>query len=215
MMGDKDFRSTVKSAIDSIQREVEIQIDAKDIKLIHLSEAVQCLRRSYYNRIDPKEVERTGFNDLLAGLLRKLQYGSKPEEFAIGDIALRGQADMIVDDYILLFRPADSEPETPKSSDLLFLNACMWIYNKMEGMIIYIAGNKDETTFSVTRDKKMFEEVIRRVRVLSDLLKEQKIPILEPSEECITCQYYERCFITKKNTKQLTLAEMLGLTKKD
>lgn len=215
MMGDKDFRSIVKSAIDSIGREVEIEIDAKNIKVIHLSEAVQCLRRSYYNRIDPEEVERTGFNDLLAGLLRKLQYGSKPKEFAIGDITLSGQADMIVDDYILVFRPIDSEPETPKSSDLLFLNACMWIYDKMEGMIIYIAGNKDETTFSVTRDKKMFEEVIRRVRVLNDLLKEKKTPILEPSGECITCQYYERCFITKKNTKQLTLAEMLGLSKKD
>ena len=61
----------------------------------------------------------------------------------------------------------------------------------------------------------MFEEVIRRVRVLNDLLKEQKTPILEPSPECSDCQYYERCFMKKKNAKQLSLGEMLGIGKKD
>ena len=213
MMGDKDFRRVVKDAISSIGKEIKPQIDNKDIHTIHLSEVVQCLRRSYFDRIEPIEMERTGFNDLLAGLLRNLQYGSEAKEFAIDDIKLRGQADMIVDDYVFLFRPADHEPETPRSSDLLFLNACMWIYDKVDGMIIYITGSKDEVTFSVTRDKKMFEEVIRRVRILNDLLKEKKMPILEPSGQCSKCQYYHRCFISKKNAKQLTLAELLGLSK--
>ncbi len=212
-MGDRDFRSIVKNAVDSIGRELEIEIDAKDIKTIHLKEVVQCLRRSYYDRIDPKEVERRGFNDLLSGMLRKLQYGSNPKEFAIDDIKLRGQVDMMVDDSIILFRPANIILETPLANDLLYLNACMWIYDKTDGIIIYITGNKEEIMFSLTRDKKMFEEVIRRVRVLSDLLKEQKTPILEPSNDCTDCQYYQRCFITKKNTKQVSLSEMLGLSK--
>ena len=213
MMGDRDLRSIVKNAVDSIGRELEIEIDAKDIKTIHLKEVVQCLRRSYYDRVDSKEVERRGFNDLLAGMLRKLQYGSNPKEFAIDDIKLRGQADMMVDDSIILFRPTNTSIETPLANDLLYLNACMWIYDKTDGIIIYITGNKEEIMFSLTRDKKMFEEVIRRVRVLSDLLKEQKTPILEPSNDCTECQYYQRCFITKKNTKQVSLSEMLGLSK--
>jgi len=213
MMGDRDFRSIVKNAVDSIGRELEIEIDAKDIKTIHLKEVVQCLRRSYYDRVDSKEVERRGFNDLLSGMLRKLQYGSNPKEFAIDDIKLRGQVDMMVDDSIILFRPANTSLETPLANDLLYLNACMWIYDKTDGIIIYITGNKEEIMFSLTRDKKMFEEVIRRVRVLSDLLKEQKTPILEPSNDCTECQYYQRCFITKKNTKQVSLSEMLGLGK--
>ena len=213
MMGDRDFRSIVKNAVDSIGRELEIEIDAKDIKTIHLKEVVQCLRRSYYDRVDSKEVERRGFNDLLSGMLRKLQYGSNPKEFAIDDIKLRGQVDMMVDDSIILFRPANTSLETPLANDLLYLNACMWIYDKKDGIIIYITGNKEEIMFSLTRDKKMFEEVIRRVRVLSDLLKEQKTPILEPSNDCTDCQYYQRCFITKKNTKQVSLSEMLGLSK--
>lgn len=212
-MGDRDFRSLVKNAIDSIGRELEIEIDVTDIKTIHLKEVVQCLRRSYYDRVDSKEVERRGFNDLLSGLLRKLQYGSTPKEFAIEDIKLRGHADMIADDSIVLFRPANIILEMPLANDLLYLNACMWIYDKTDGVIIYITGNKEETIFSLTRDKKMFEEVIRRVRVLNDLLKEQKTPILEPSNDCTDCQYYQRCFITKKNSKQVSLSEMLGLSK--
>jgi len=91
----------------------------------------------------------------------------------------------------------------------------MWIYDKSDGIIIYITGDRNETTFSITRNKKMFEEVIRRVKVLNDLLKEQKTPILEPSTDCSECQYFERCFMKKVNTKQLSLAEMLGLGKKN
>jgi CRISPR-associated exonuclease Cas4 len=213
MMGDRDFRGIIKNVVDSIGRELEIEIDVKDIKTIHLKEAVQCLRRSYYDRVDSKEVEIRGFNDLLSGLLRKLQYGSSPKEFAIDDIKLRGHADMIADDSIVLFRPANIVLETPLANDLLYLNACMWIYDKTDGIIVYITGDKKEIIFSLTRDKKMFEEIVRRVRVLSDLLKEEKTPILEPSNDCTDCQYYQRCFITKKNTKQVSLSEMLGLSK--
>ena len=215
MMGDRDFRKIIKSAVESIGKELEIQIDSKDIQTIHLHEVVQCLRRSYYDRIDPQEIERRGFNEILSGLLRKLEYGSEPKEFAIEDIRLKGQVDMLVDDTILLFRPAATELENPLANDVLYLNACMWIYDKDDGIVVYISGDRKETTFSLTRNKKMFEEIIRRVRVLNDLLKEQKLPILEPSTECSECQYYERCFMKKKNTKQLDLAEMLGFGKKE
>ncbi len=215
MMGDRDYRSIIKNAIDSIGRELKIEIDANDFKTINLLEVVQCLRRSYYDRTDSKEIDRRGFNDLLSGLLRKLEYGSEPKEFALDDIKLKGQADMKVDDTIILFRPTQTIPESPHANDLLYLNACLWIYGKTDGMIIYITGDKEEFTFSLTRDKKMFEEVIRRVRVLSDLLIEQKTPILEPSINCLNCQYYQRCFISKKNSKQFDLAEILGLSKEN
>lgn len=214
-MGDRDHRSTIKNAIDSIGRELEIQIDADDLKTINLVEVVQCLRRSYYDRTDSKEVQLQGFNDLLSGLLRKLEYGSESREFPIDDIKLKGQADMLVDDNIILFRPSQTTPESPLADDLLYLNACLWIYDKTDGMIIYITSEREEFTFSVTRDKKMFEEVVRRVRVLRDLLAEQKTPILEPSLNCLDCQYYERCFIPKKNSKQMSLSEILGMSKEN
>ena len=213
MMGDRDYRSTIKNALDSIGTELELNIDSKNFQTIHLQEVVQCLRRSYYVRIDSIEIERRGFNELLSGLLRKLQYGSEPKEFEIDEIKLKGQTDMIVDDAIMIFRSAQNELENPLANDVLYLNACLWIYDKTEGIIVYITADKKETTFSLTRNKKMFEEVIRRVRVLNNLLKEQKAPILEPSTECSECQYFERCFMKKKNSKHVDIGEMLGIGK--
>jgi len=87
------------------------------------------------------------------------------------------------------------------------------MYNKIDGIIIYISGDFKETSFSFTRDKHMFEEVVRRVKVLHDLLKEKKTPILEPSENCSYCQYYERCYIKKRTSRSFSLGEMLGLKK--
>ena len=214
-MGDRDYRTIIQSALRSIGKELEIDIDSKDIQTIHLQEVVQCLRRSYYDRIDPEEIERRGFNELLTGLLRKLEYGSEPKIFEIDDIKLKGQVDMLVDDSIILFRSASTELENPLANDVLYLNACLWIYEKDDGIIVYITADKKETTFSLTRNKKMFEEVIRRVRVLNDLLKEEKTPILEPSTECSECQYYERCFMKRRHSKQISLAEMMGMGKKD
>ena len=213
MMGDRDFRTIIQSALRSIGRELELDIDSKNIQTINLQEVVQCLRRSYFDRIDPIEIERRGFNELLSGLLRKLEYGSEPKEFEIEDIKLKGQTDMMVDDVIMIFRPAQNELENPLANDVLYLNACLWIYDKTEGIVVYITGDKKETTFSLTRNKKMFEEVIRRVRVLNNLLKEQKAPILEPSTECSECQYYEKCFMKKKNSKHVDIGEMLGMGK--
>ena len=212
-MGDRDYRSLIKNSIESIGRELDIKIDTKDIKTIHLHEVVRCLRRSYFDRIDPKEVEYQGFNDLLSGLLRKLGYGAEPGEFDIDGIKLRGQADMMVDEAIILYRSASEPPENPRANDLLFLNACLWIFNKTDGIIIYITGDRKESSFSLSKDKKMFEEVIRRVRVLNDLLKEQKVPILEPSEDCSTCQYYQRCYIKEKIGRSISIAELVGLKK--
>jgi len=214
-MGDRDYRSLIKNAIDSIGRELEVDIDAADINKIHLKETTQCLRRSYYDRVDPIEIERRGFNELIGGLLRKLQYGTHPKEFDIEDIKLRAQADMVVDDAILLFRSAQEVIETPRAGDILFLNACMWIYDKPDGIIVYITGDRKESSFSLTKNKKMFEEVIRRVRVLNNLLNEKKTPIVEPSEDCSDCQYYQRCFMKKKEGKQITLSELIGFKKSE
>ena len=212
-MGDRDYRALIKTAIDSIGKQVELQIDANDVKTIHLDEVVKCLRRSYYDRVEPKEIERTSFTDLVVGLLRSKGYGSKTGEFEIDDLKLKGQTDMIVDDVVFVFRSANILPENPIARDLLYLNACMWIFDKTEGLLVYLTGDGKETSFSLSRSKKMFEEVVRRARVLHDLLKEKKAPILEPSDECSTCQYYEKCYIKQKISKSISIKGLVGFNK--
>jgi CRISPR-associated exonuclease Cas4 len=215
MMGDRDYKQVIKNTIDSLSKEIEPQIDTKDTKTIHLHEAVRCLRRSYYDRTDPVEPKRTSFSNLVSGLLRKMQYGSKLGEYAIDDVKLKGQADIIVDDVVMIFRSATSLPEMPLSSDALYLNACLWIFNKIDGIIVYISGDGKEVSFSFTKDKKMFEETIRRIRVLNNLLGEKKVPILEPSEECSSCQYYERCYLKQKTGRGINIQDLFGLTKSE
>ena len=202
-MGDRDYRSVIKNAIESVGRELEYRYKKDDISKIHASEVTGCLRRAFYDRTDEIERDRTSFSDLIGGMFRQLEYGAQPKDFSLEDINLQTQADLIVDDLVMVFRSTGEHPESPPAKDLLYINACMYAYDKVDGVIIYITGSGEEISFSVTKNKKMFEETIRRVRVLNDLLKEKKTPILETSIECSGCQYYERCYTNKKAGKTI------------
>jgi CRISPR-associated exonuclease Cas4 len=214
MMGDRDYRTTISSAIDAIIKETESQpANPQDNKAISLHEVVRCMRRSYFDRFDRKDSENKMFGDLFGSLIRKLSYGSQIGEFAIEDIKLKGQADIIADDIVIILKMVSSPPETPFASDVLYLIACMWIFNKIDVVVVYISNDGKESSFSALRDKKMFEEIIRRVRVFSNLIGEKKTPILEPSSECSNCQYYERCYIKKQEGRQFSITDLFGMKK--
>ena len=213
MMGDRDYRKLIKNSIDSIGRDIEVKVDSKDSKTIYIHEVVRCLRRSYFDRTDPIVVRRTGFKNLMTGLLQKMEFGGKEGEFVVDDIKLKGRADMVVDDALIIFRSTMEIPDSPFSADLLYLNACMWIFNKVDGIIVYLTPDGKETSFSLAKEKKMFEELVRRFRVLADLLEEKKTPILEPSVECTSCQYYERCYVKQRMGKQINISELFGMSK--
>jgi CRISPR-associated exonuclease Cas4 len=211
MMGDKDYKQTINSALDTLTKETTHQIsNSGDKNEVFLHEVSRCMRRSYFDRFDAIETPGRDFDRVLGGLIRKLPYGSKLGEFAIDEIKLKGQADMIVDDIVVIFKTIKESPENPDASDVLYLNGCMWIFNKTEGIIVYMTGDGVETSFALYREKKMFEEVIRRVRVFSNLIADKKTPILEPSSECTRCQYYEKCYIKKREGKQITISELFG-----
>jgi len=209
MMGDRDYRSVIKNSVESVGRELEYRFEKDNISKIHASEVTGCLRRAFYDRTDEIEKDRTSFSDLIGGMFRQLDYGAKPQDFSLEDISLQAQADLIVDDLVMVFRSTGDFPESPNAKDLLYINACMYAYDKVDGVIIYINGKGDEISFSVTKHKKMFEETVRRVRVLNDLLKRKnddpnaKPPILETSVECTGCQYFERCYTNKKAGKTI------------
>ena len=209
--GDRDYKQIVRDAIDSIGEDIEFKIDAKDISTIYLQEAVKCLRRSFYDRTDPLETEQTQFNKVLGGLFRKMKSQATMGNYDMdGGLALKGQVDMIKDDVILIFRSIDKFPENPMPVDILYVNACMWMFEKIEGVIVYITPDGKEDSFVTNRNQRMFEEVIRRTKVFHDLLNEKKVPIIEPSTDCQDCQYYERCYIRKKEGKTITISSLFG-----
>jgi len=215
--GDRDYKQVVKDAFDSIDDVVSLKIDTKDINTIYLYETTKCLRRSFYDRTDPLETEQTQFNKVLGGLFRKMKSNSSTGRYDMdGGLVLKGDADMIKDDVILIFRSVDKFPENPMPADMLYLNACMWLFEKIEGVIVYITPDGKEDSFVANRNQKMFEEVIRRTKVLHDLLEKNKAdpkakpPIIEPSLDCLDCQYYERCYIKKKTGKTITISSLFG-----
>ena len=219
-MGERDFRKVIDDALKGVGRELDLQVDLSDNKIFHIQEVMGCLRRSYYDRTDPIEKKQKNFHNYLSGLFRKSEFGSKTGEFDLDDLKLKAQGDLIIDDVVLIFRSVEEFPEIPFPSDMLYLNACLYIFDKFDGIIVYIAPDGTETSFGATKQKKMFEESIRRVRVLADLLAQKRTPILEPSTECTNCQYYERCYIKTKigklpiNMGKMDFDGLFGLGKK-
>ena len=219
-MGERDFRQVINNALKGVGRQLDLQVDLSDNKIFHIQEVMGCLRRSYYDRTDPIEKKQKNFHNYLSGLFRKSEFGSKTGEFDLDDLKLKAQGDLIIDDVVLIFRSVEEFPEIPFPSDMLYLNACLYIFDKFDGIIVYIAPDGTETSFGATKQKKMFEESIRRVRVLADLLAQKRTPILEPSTECTNCQYYERCYIKTKigklpiNMGKMDFDGLFGLGKK-
>ena len=211
MMGDRDFRTVIKNSIESVGKELDYKIDLENVNKIHVNEVTKCMRRSYYDRTDPAEPERTRFSDLLGGMFRTLDYGSIPATYDLKNgISLEAQSDMIADDVVMIFRSVGKFPEDPFAKDILYLNACLWIYNKVDGIIVYIDGVGNEASFALTKDKKMFEELVRRAQTFRTLVNDKKVPQVEPSTECSTCQYYERCYTKKKRNEEDLVRQILG-----
>ena len=209
--GDRDYKQIVRDAIDSIGEDISFKFDANDPSIIYLHETTKCLRRSFYDRTDPLETEQTQFNKVLGGLFRKMKSHSTIGKYDMtGGLTLKAQVDMIKDDVVMIFRSVHHYPENPLPVDILYVNACMWMFNKIEGVIVYITPDGKEDSFVTNRNQKMFEEVIKRTRVFQDFLKENRLPIIEPSRDCLTCPYYERCYIKKKEGKQISIASLFG-----
>jgi CRISPR-associated exonuclease Cas4 len=217
VVGDRDYKQIVRAAIDSIGEDAQLKFDTKNPNIIYLHEATKCLRRSFYDRTEPLETEQTQFNKVLGGLFRKMKSQATIGKYEMdGGLALKGQVDMIKDDVVMIFRAVNRYPENPLPADILFVNACMWMFDKIEGVVVYITPDGKEESFVTNRNQKMFEEVIRRTKVFHDLIERRntdpkaKPPIIEPSMDCLECQYYERCYIRKKEGKQITISSLFG-----
>ena len=213
-MGDRNYRQIITDVIERISHDTKPEIE-KDNKIIHFSEVARCLRRSYFDRVESVEQKGLRFSDLFRELIRKMPYGSIQGEFTLDNIKLKIFADMIVDDVVIIFRPVAKPPEKLIPSDALYLNACLWILKKTDGLVLYLAENGDEISFSLIRDNKMFEESIRRVKILNSLLEEKKIPVIEPSLECSTCQYYEKCYLKEKKPVSFSIESLLGFKEQE
>jgi CRISPR-associated exonuclease Cas4 len=215
MLGDRDVRKEIQKALDKIYEDTHQKINREDPDRINAIEASRCTRLSYYERKDSLPSDNTTRMSILLmeGLRRSLN--NVRGEYKANNLILEVAADMIINNELIVrFEVVVNLPDIPHPRDLLYLNACLFAFDKSEGILIYINVEGKSLEFSVTKNNKMFEEILRRARVLSTLLKESKVPIVEPCDFCLNCKYYERCYSRETKNSSFSLESLLGLEKK-
>lgn len=219
MLGARDLRETIEKSFDKVNDELSLRIDKTNSDRIHAAEASTCTRLAYYDRRDPL---RTSGEIRILSLLNngfRRAVGNLRSEYKIDStLTIETNADMIIaDEFVVRFEVVSELPEVPNPRDMLYLNACLFAFKKDEGFIIYLNGEGKSAEFSLTKNNRMFEEIVRRARVLSTLLKDNKVPIVEPSELCQNCRYYERCYAVRQKEEKGgdLIAELFGKSKKD
>lgn len=214
MLGDIDIRRMIEKTIDKIYDDFQ-NVDKRNPDRIHALEVSRCTRLSYYERKDPLRDDKTARMSILLKDSIRRTFNNIRGEYKVDNLILEVNADMVInEEFILRFEVVANLPEIPHPRDLLYLNACLFAFNKSDGIIMYINLEGKTIGFSVTKNNRMFEEIIRRTRVLNTLLRESKVPIVEPSDQCITCKYYQRCYYREKKTSNFSLETLLGLGKK-
>ena len=199
MLGGRDLRETIEKNLEKLHEDLSVKIDKKNPDRIHAAEACGCTRFAYYERKDPLPSNIASIvSSLLGDGLRK-SLGNTRGEFKADSLSIEVNADLIMaGEYVVRFEVVQVLPEVPHPRHLMYLNACLFALNKAEGLLIYINAEGKTVEFSNTKNNRMFEEAVRRARVLNTLLKDGKVPIVEPSDLCAGCKYYERCYARKQ-----------------
>ena len=199
MVGGKNLHQIIEDAIDDIYKNLSVKIDKTNYDRIHAIEASGCTRFAYYERKDSLPSDNAAKVASLLGNCMRHSLSNIRGEYKIDTLALEVNADMVMaDEFIVRFEIVPTLPEVPHPQHMLYLNACLFAFNKDEGFLTYMTEEGKTVEFSVTKNNRMFEEIVRRARVLSTLLKENRVPIVEPSNLCTTCKYFERCYARKK-----------------
>ena len=84
---------------------------------------------------------------------------------------------MLVDEeFVVKFEPVTKLRDTPHPRDLRYLNACLFAFDKTDGILIYTNIDGGTIEFSLTRNNRMFQEIIRRARILKPRCSKEESP---------------------------------------
>lgn len=197
MLGGRNFHKLIEDELLKISNKLKV---GHDLEGIHVLEITRCTRLSYFERMDPfvdeysdalTNIYKSSITSLLNGITK---------EYKVDNLTIYVTVDLFIDNDLLInFVPVSKIPKYPHPNDLLYTNASMFIFDGENGFIVYFTPEGKFVEFSVSKSKRMFEQVVRRARILHLLLKEKKTPVVEPSELCFSCKYFQRCFGQQKD----------------
>lgn len=214
MLGSRDYPKLIQDKL------MQIYFDGAKLKqlesnTIDVAEAIRCNRLSYYERTEP---ENDALPQIIQGILRlgfRDVMGSKPAEYKVENLTLIVTPDLVFEkDFVVNFYPVSTLPDSLLPGDMLYTNACLFALEREVGVVVYVTPDGQQTQFFVGKSNRMFEQVVRRARILSILLAERKTPVIEPSQYCLTCKYNDRCFPQQKDNSPQLLESLFGLGKK-
>lgn len=214
MLGSRDFPKLIQDKLIQIYC-AGVKHKQLDADTIDVAEAIQCNRLSYYERTEPE-------NDALPQIIQKIlrlgfrdAMGSKAAEYKVENLTLTVTPDLVFEkDFVVNFYPVSTLPDSLLPEDMLYTNACLFALEREVGLVVYVTQDGQQTLFFVGKSNRMFEQVVRRARILSILLGERKTPVIEPSRYCLTCKYNDRCFPQQKDTGPQLLEGLFSLGKK-
>ena len=214
MLGSRDYPKLIQDKLMQIYS-AGVKHKQLDSDTIDVAEAIQCNRLSYYERTEPENdalpqiiqrISKLGFRDVM---------GSKAAEYKVENLTLIVTPDLVFEkDFVVNIYPVSTIPDSLVPGDMLYTNACLFALDREVGVVVYVTPDGQQTQYFVGKSNRMFEQVVRRARILSILLGERKTPVIEPSQYCLNCKYNDRCFPQQKDNSPQLLEGLFGLGKK-
>lgn len=210
MLGSRDYAKMISDKLKQIHS-TRLKSKQLDNHTIDVEEAIQCTRLSYYERMERID---DAIPEIINNLLKETflsKLDSAVAEYTVEKLRLLVTPALIVDDDVIVnFTVVSNLPDKVTPGDLLYTNACLFALDRELGVVVYVTPEGSHTQFFVGKSNRMFEHVIRRARILSMLLEDRKIPVIEPSQFCLSCKYNERCFPQQKDTSLHLLEGLFG-----
>ena len=212
MLGGRDYSKLISDKLKQIHS-MKLKSKYVDNHTIDDEEAIQCTRLSYYER---RERLDDSVPEIVKSFLKetfRTKLVDEIAEYKVEKLTLVVYPAVIVEDVVVNFSVVSNLPDKVTPSDLLYTNACLFAVDRDLGVVVYVTPNGEYTQFFVGKSNRMFEHVIRRARILSMLLEEQKTPAIEPSDSCLRCKYYDRCYPQQRDTNQNLFEGLFGSRK--
>ncbi|RLG72880.1 MAG: hypothetical protein DRO23_09805 [Thermoprotei archaeon] len=179
-------------------------IPSYDWNQISVTEAKQCLLKSFYQRklgrklFDPKIVVLS-FGRLIHTALQDqlIEHGYYPEyetTFEFGNVTLYSHADALHPEHVLEIKTISRKPHQILTHHQPQINAYCIINKRKLGYVAYIhkpSGNI--YSFKWKPQHKMWEWLLMRAIRLSEHLRKNVPPKPEPSWLCRYCEYIDLC----------------------
>lgn len=213
MLGSRDYPKVINEKLNQIYLGANKRRKL-DYQTITVEEAIRCARLSYFDRMEPAEqITPETINCLLKeGFLTIMN--STEVEYKVEDLSLLVKPNLVLNNELVVnFHIVSTLPDNVLPADMLYANACLFALERDLSIVVYVTPEGSHAQFFVGKSNRMFEQVVRRARILSILLKEGKKPVIEPSNFCAVCKYNDRCFPQQKDRSPALLEGLFGASK--